>query len=258
MFFLFDGHEIHFSDDGQGEALLLLHGLGGNALNWTYQRQYFATRRRVICVDLPGHGKSGGKDIPFTGYGRVVLALLDHLRIDRCALVGLAKGARVGIEVAARWPARVSALVAVNTCLHLDPADHTSRVALYDVLVRGAEGKVAWATELLDRMAIPEGTRIHRGFMRSLDTLDAAHVRTLFQEILDHDQRQEAAAVACPTLLIRGGRDGLVPAYCHEVLQAAIPDCTSEVFDDCGHLPYLESPDRFNRAVETFLARDGA
>jgi pimeloyl-ACP methyl ester carboxylesterase len=261
MFFLHDGQRIHFTDDGPGEgegdgdALLFLHGLGGNALNWTYQRQHFASRRRVICLDLPGHGKSAGKEIAFLEFGVVVEHLLDHLGIDQAAVCGLSKGARVGLQLAARSPARVSAMIAVNAFLHLSPADKAARFALYDELLRGDEGKAAWASRLLTQMAVAENSRIHRGFMRSLETLDGPYIRALFQQIMDADQRPEVSGVRCPTLLLRGGEDGLVPAYCHDELQALIPDCASVVLEDCGHLPYLESPERFNLALENFLPR---
>lgn len=46
-----------------------------------------------------------------------------------------------------------------------------------------------------------------------------------------------------------------MPAYCHDELQALIPDCASVVLEDCGHLPYLESPGRFHLALENFLPR---
>ncbi|WP_431049066.1 alpha/beta fold hydrolase [Roseateles sp. L2-2] len=265
MFFQHDGHRIHFTDDGpgggagegegEGDALLFLHGLGGNALNWTYQRQHFASRRRVICLDLPGHGKSEGKSIPFLDFGDVVEGLIDHLGIDRLAVCGLSKGARVGLQLAARSPDRVSAAIAVNAFLHLSPADEAARFALYDLLLRGDEGKAIWATRLLTQMAVPEDSRIHRGFMRSLETLDGAFIRALFQQIMDADQRPEVTGVRSPTLLLRGGKDGLVPAYCHDELQSLIPDCASVVLEDCGHLPYLESPERFNLALENFLPR---
>ncbi|CAN7444260.1 alpha/beta fold hydrolase [Polaromonas sp. LjRoot131] len=72
MFFVYKGHQIHYSDHGEGYALLFIHGLGGSALNWTYQRQYFTRNNRVICIDLPGHGKSDGKSIPFVEFAKVL------------------------------------------------------------------------------------------------------------------------------------------------------------------------------------------
>lgn len=253
MYFSYKENRIHFTDDGQGDALLFLHGLGGNARNWTYQRQYFSPRRRAICLDLPGHGKSEGKSVGFSEFVDVVIALIDHLGMDKVAICGLSKGARVGLGVAARAKDRVSDLIVVNTCLCLSPPDQAARTMLYDELLLGAAGMQSWARQLLAQMAIAEDTTIYHGFMRSLDSLDGPYIRTLFQQIQDYDQRSEVATITTPTLLIHGAKDQIVPSYCHGELQQLIPHALHQVFEQCGHLPYLEAPERFNEAAESFL-----
>ncbi|UPG85594.1 alpha/beta hydrolase [Luteibacter aegosomatis] len=254
MYFRYKEHQIHFTDDGQGDALVFLHGLGGNARNWTYQRQYFVSHRRVVCLDLPGHGKSESKNIEFSAFVDVVIALIDHLGIDKVAICGLSKGARIGLGVAARARDRVSALIVVNTCLCLSPSDQAARTMLYDELLLGRVGMQSWARQLLAQMAIDQGTTIHKGFLRSLDSLDGPYIRALFQQIQDYDQRSEVATITSPTLLIHGENDQIVPSYCHGELQQLIPYAVHQVFKQCGHLPYLEAPERFNEAVQSFLS----
>ena len=89
--------------------------------------------------------------------------------------------------------------------------------------------------------------------MRSLHTIDALHLRALLVESIELDQREEARRVGCPTLLVRGGQDDLVPLYCIQELHELIDQSTIEILQHCGHLPYLEAPDRFNDAIQKFV-----
>lgn len=255
MNYTHNGQSYHFTDEGAGETLVFLHGLGGNLLNWTYQRQHFARTHRVICIDLPGHGKSQGKDVPFADFSDVVNAILGYVGVDRYTVCGLAKGARVALRLAATTPSRVQRLVVVNTCLRLCPGERAKRLELYDELLMGPSGVHSWATQLLGLMSIPDESRIHRGFMRALESTDPVWLRERFLEILDLDQDEDASLVRCPTLLIRGGKDHLVRARCHEELHALIPEARTLSLPECGHLPYLEAPETFNAALDDFLSR---
>ena len=254
LYFPFAGETLHCLDAGQGPALLFLHGLGGNALNWAHQQRHFAGTHRVLSLDLPGHGKSQGRQMPFERYWEAAEALLDHLDLPSASVCGLSKGARAGMALAARRPERVDALVVVNAFVHLDDEDKRKRVALYELLAGGREGAEAWARRLLENMGVAQHAAIVRGFLKSLDQIDPAHIRRVFMQLIQLDQRAEVATVTCPTLLVRGERDGFIPPYCLDELHALIAGSVVERLADCGHLPYLEDPARFNAAVERFLS----
>ncbi len=93
---------------------MFLHGLGGNANNWLYQRQYFKKKWTVISLDLPGHGKSEGLEINFKEYVNVLYELCNYLKLQKVVICGLSKGARVGIDFAIQYPDFVSSLIIVN------------------------------------------------------------------------------------------------------------------------------------------------
>jgi alpha-beta hydrolase superfamily lysophospholipase len=83
--FRHDGRTLRYTLEGAGQALLFVHGLGGRAENWLFQRAAFAPVRRVIAIDLPGHGRSEGRDVSFDRYWDAIHALCDHLDIERIA-----------------------------------------------------------------------------------------------------------------------------------------------------------------------------
>lgn len=252
MYMPWQNHQIHYTDEGTGKPLVLLHGLGGMASNWIYQRQYFAARQRVICLELPGHGKSEGKGVAFSAYWHVLAGLLDHLDIDAADLCGLSKGARVGLDLAAQMPGRVRHMVVVNAFAHLDPPDRAERIRLYALLGQPG-GRQLWADRLLVMMGVQNHPAIANGFRRAASQLDAVHIQRLFSELIEYDQRPTLSQVIAPTMLIRGIRDGFVPEYCVEEMHRLIPQSSIARFWEAGHLPYLEQPGIFNDCLATFL-----
>ena len=254
MFFNFESSKMHFTLEGQGAPLMFLHGLGGRAENWFYQRRFFSQSRTVICVDLPGQGRSEGHHLPFTQFPNVIEALLDELDIPACDFAGLSKGARVALAFAARHRNRVSAVIVVNTFLHLTEHDETARRGLYELLTN-EDGGAEWARRLLNEMGVADNRAISRGFMRSLATFDPRHIQRLFLEVMHYDQRDEVAQFSGPVLIVRGDADRFVPAYCSLELNALLPQSDLALMRGCGHLPYLEMPDEFNLLVADFLSR---
>lgn len=83
MYFEYKNRKISYNIEGSGPVILLLHGLGGNANNWLYQRQYFKENWTVISLDLPGHGKSEGLEIPFKEYANVLYELCSYLKATK-------------------------------------------------------------------------------------------------------------------------------------------------------------------------------
>ena len=120
-------YEVH----GDGPAVVFLHGSGGNHAIWWQQVGYFARRYKTITLDLRGFGKSenppGGPDcldIPAD-----VIGLLDHLKIDKAAVVGQSLGATACLRLAVAYPKRISAVVLAaseGSIKHADLADSTA------------------------------------------------------------------------------------------------------------------------------------
>ncbi|QER90488.1 alpha/beta fold hydrolase [Streptomyces tendae] len=249
------GETLRYTDEGAtDDAILFLHGLGGNANNWLHQRRAFAEHHRVITLDLPGHGRSTGTKVPFRLYADAVQAVLDHLRVKEVSVVGLAMGARVGITLAARSPRRVRRLTVVNGYLELPPREHERRVELYDLLLRPG-GAREWAQLLLEGMGVSAHAGIVRGFLASADRIDPEHVNTVFHQVDEADQAEEFRGLVIPVQLIVGERDQLVPSSSTEHLIALAGGATITRLPESGHLPYLEDPAMFNRALEDFLHR---
>lgn len=110
------GRLLRYLDLGEGGTpLVLVHGFGGDLNNWLFNQPALAAERRVIALDLPGHGESGKtlRSGEAAELSEAVLGLLDHLQLDRVHLAGHSMGGLVALTVAEQAPARVVSLTLI-------------------------------------------------------------------------------------------------------------------------------------------------
>jgi pimeloyl-ACP methyl ester carboxylesterase len=227
-----------------------------------------AAHWRMIAVDLAGFGASepiAADDDVFYEHVATIVGLLDYLGLAKAIVVGHSMGGLVSLQVACDHPQRVSGLVLTDAgganvspgrlrwilaVLRLFNAIFSvpwvPRVVAETRWLRAvlfAAGVHNWrtlsqplATEILPRMASP-------GFMQSLKAAAVA---------VNHVTPQ---AVTCPTLVVWGTRDRILPVSTGRALVAKIPDARLVLLDAVGHCPMIEDPDQFNQLLADF-ARD--
>jgi pimeloyl-ACP methyl ester carboxylesterase len=268
-----DGRMVNVIDLGSGPPIVFVHGLSGSWQNWLEQLPVFARNHRVVTFDLPGFGASEmpAQAISIASYARFVDALYDALGIDSAAVVGNSMGGFIGAELAIGFPARVERLVLVSaaglTVEHqrderalavLRTVD--KRLAAYagwlgtrsDALTRRPRarrmifGIVAHRPELLPAPLIAEQIRGSGkpGFVPALDALTSYPIRDRLPEI------------ACPTLIVWGTGDRLVPVRDADEFARLIPNARKVVWPQTGHVAMLERPAAFNGLLAAFLAEE--
>src|SRR6185436_5330998 len=117
-FMVKDGFRLYYEDSGgNAPTVLLLHGAGGNHVSWWQQVPVFAEEYRCVSLDQRGFGQS--PDVPHgpgpAALATDVLALLDHLKIARAALVSQSMGGWAAVGAAVRAPERFWAITLANT-----------------------------------------------------------------------------------------------------------------------------------------------
>lgn len=254
-------------DLGDGPPILFVHGLGGCWQNWLEQLPVLAERHRVIAMDLPGFGHSEmpAETITISRYSAWLDQLCDVLGIGPTAVVGNSMGGFIGAELAVSRPERVERLALVAAAgLSIDDERRnpdlilarrtrvivTWAAAHLDILARRPELRaraLRFVFEHADRLPGPlvseqlKGTG-KPGFAGALDALTSYPIRSRIPEI------------ACPTLIVWGTRDRLVPLRDAHEFGELIPGSRKVIFGDTGHVPMIERPARFNAALEAFLA----
>jgi len=255
-----DGLTIHYVEAGQGPALLLLHGLSATHANWDHTVPAFADRWRVIAPDLPGHGRSGKPDAPYTVdfHAGMLRSLGRELGIEEAVVVGNSLGGQIAVELGLSYPAWTRALVLVAPAGGFGTGVQAFRWAIAAAarppLLRIA---LPWA---LDRSvydpSLPGCIERHRILAERLADEDyprfaRAVTRSLVGSIAAG--RQPLHRLTQPTLLVWGRHDRLVALSGSRRLIREVPHARLAVLDRCGHLPMLEQPEQFNRVLAEFL-----
>lgn len=253
--------------------LLILHGFASSALTWERVLRALAEDRLVLAYDRPGFGLTRvqidqwrGLD-PYAPSAQVpiTLALLDHLDIQRCHVLGHSMGGGLAADLARAAPERVSALILVA------PAWERPRAPLLAPLVRTPVVSAVGRSIL--RMVSPLALRLaQRVVWAGPPPADARAQSAAAVSLLGWDSalwRVTAASLAeahftppedltVPTLVVLGERDRIVPASrtLGLVEQWRARGCPVRVerFEQSGHLPHIEEFERFVSLVRAFLA----
>jgi pimeloyl-ACP methyl ester carboxylesterase len=255
---------------GEATPILFVHGLSGSWQNWLENLPHFAASRRVVAVDLPGFGRSEmpAERISIPGYARFLDELLTTLHIDRAIVVGHSLGGFVSAETAIRFPDRVERLVLVSAAgLSAQTPDTWRRIAALRRLERPLAAWGRWLALRSDVLARRRRSRrlvlalaVHRGDLlpalllaeqlRASGTpgyLDAIHA------VAVHPFRHRLQEISCPTLIVWGRQDRLVPVGDADGFQKLIPGSRKTILEHTGHMPMLERPAVFNALVQGFL-----
>jgi pimeloyl-ACP methyl ester carboxylesterase len=270
-----DGTPINYVDVGSGDAeepVVLVHGLGGQWQNWLENIPRLAQDRRVLALDLPGHGLTPmpqDGEISITGYGRCVNAFCDQLGLGQIDIVGNSMGGFVTAEVAIQFPERVQRLALVSA------AGITSADAIQAPIL--TFGRVA--TAIATNTAARHRTLAARPLTRhSSLLLVARHPRLLKPDLayegffkgagkpafddalracLEYDFRDRLPDVKVPTLIVWGEKDSIIPVRDADEFERLIEDSRKVVMRDTGHIPMAERPQTFNDLLVKFLAETG-
>ena len=257
-------------DYGEGEPLLFIHGLSGCWQNWLENIPYFARDHRVIAMDLPGFGESElpAEEISISGYAETVDALMTELGLESAQVVGNSMGGFIGAELAIAFPFRVERLVLVAAA-GLSTAEirteresglrHRAENAVFFYLGWLASQSTAVTRRRRLRSALLLLVAAHPAKLPPALTIEqvAGSGKPGFSDALEamcrYPLKHRLEKIACPTFIVWGDKDRLVPLRDSLIFQELIPDSRAVVYKDTGHIVMMERPARFNDDVHAFL-----
>jgi pimeloyl-ACP methyl ester carboxylesterase len=252
---------------GSGPSLVLVHGLGGAASNWCELVPLLAPRFRLLVVDLPGHG--GSSPLPsaptLSPFADAVFRIAESEELLPAAVVGHSLGGLVALRLALRRPQAVRALVLAAAAGISSPSRIRETLVTLLVLTRPARlvapyrrliARVGWLRypvlgywEVSDPPAL--SPRAVEGFLAGpalhTDIADAGRA------LVAADPRLELDRIHCPTLVLWGARDHMVPLE-DGIDYARRLRAPLRVIPDCGHLLIGERPGACADAIAIFLA----
>jgi pimeloyl-ACP methyl ester carboxylesterase len=266
------GRSVHYKQAGSGPVILLIHGMAGDADNWTPVIEPLARAHTVIAPDLPGHGTSepGGGDYSLGGLAAGLRDLLLALGHERATLVGHSLGGGIAMQFSYQFPEMVERLVLVSSGGLGPEVSLLLRAAALpgaDYFIAATAGPGRKVGSALGRGLAAVGLRptadvaeVARGFGGLAEPhRRAAFLATLRSVVGTRGQRVAAGdrlylAEALPVLIVWGSRDPIIPVSHGESAHEGLPGSRLEIFQGVGHLPQLEEPGRFAATLERFLA----
>lgn len=245
-----DGAELYWQTHGEGPAVVLAHGIGGNHAIWYRQIDALSRSNRVIIFDHRGFGLSRDLD----GRGRDAFvddltALLDHLDVDKAALVGQSMGAGTCIGFAHRAPERVAALA---VCDSLHGIEESAEVA---AIMDAARAKTADLSQI-ERVLGASAPRELAMLYRQIASFNAADRHSLPGKFTARPAA-ELGGQGFPVLFLCGYDDILFPVEAMRIVQAEVPGSFLVEINDAGHSAFLEQPVQFNDTILSLLQMAG-
>ena len=271
------GSSVNYVSLGEGDqTVVFVHGLGGSWQNWLENLPAVAASgRRAVALDLPGFGRSAMpvEDISITLFAATVDALCDHLGLGPVHVVGNSMGGFTAAETAIRHRERVETLTLVDAAgittreIAKNPlAQHFATTVLGGngaATATDAEGRPR-ALSLLRRpagvhalmaMVARHPTLLARDLLgEQLQSLGSPGFMAAMDAIFHYDFIERLPEIDCPTLIVQGEKDLLVPLGDAFEFQRRIPRSKVITFADTGHVPMMERADAFNRALLEFVS----
>lgn len=256
------------SEAEEGDTLtLFLHGIGGNAENWSAQLSALGAQYRVAALDLRGYGRSdlGSSQTTIEDHCADILRLMQTEGAERVILVGLSMGSWIATSFAMRHPEKLAGLVLAAGCTGMSEASIAERNAFLSAREKPlAEGKspADFADDVVHVIAGPNADEEARNTLRaSMQAIAAETYRDALVCFANPTERFDFSRIACPVLMMTGEHDILAPPVeirevsrrIHAIMKSA--DMRFEVISDAGHVCNFENPEAFNHHLSDFLER---
>lgn len=233
-----EDHKIYYKEGGEGEALILVHGISGSTRWWSRNAKELSKKYRVYIIDLPGFGAMRSYLSPFslkesTGW---LKSWMDSVGIKKAHFVGHSMGGYICLNLAFLYPSTVDKMILVS------PA-----------------GIISGRSYLRYFLALLAAVRyIKLSFIPvlMLDSIVAGPITLLsaIQGIIISDFKKEIGSIKNPVLLIWGAHDSLIPPSQGMILKKLIPQSKLLILRNSGHIPMYDQPEEFNTAVLSFLS----
>ena len=266
------GLNVHYRDEGPRDdptPVVLLHGTSSSLHSWDGWADALSAKRRVVRFDLPGFGLTGpnaGADYSDAAYVGFVLQMLDALNLPRVVLGGNSLGGAIAWQTAVAAPERVAQLILVDAGGY---AVEATSVPI-GFRVAAAPGLRSVMRYVLPRSVVEASVRSVFGDPTRVTpalvdryvamTLRAGNREALSQRMAQMNWGQNLGGLRIltqRTLVMWGGRDRLIPPVHAQQFAHDIPGSTLVMFDDLGHVPQEEDPQRTVLAVQRFLGAGG-
>lgn len=265
-----NGIRTHYVAAGEGEPLLLLHGLGASLMAWATNIEPLSQRFSVYAIDIPGHGDSDKPDLDYLMPTAVnfIRGFMEALDIERASFAGNSMGGMIALRIAVELPELVDRLVLVDTAglgrdlawfiramslplvgeIIENPSPRNTRLLLKRIFHDPSLAPDSLIREIHRTRVLPGSKRAILRIIRGAIGLRGLHSKWIMTDELEQ--------LNSPILIVWGAQDRIIPVS-HATNAAQIaPQVSLSIFEECGHWPQMEKGNEFNRVVLDFLTEE--
>lgn len=267
MYLSVEGVEL-FANTGGGAfdparpTAIFVHGAGGDHSVWGLQSRYIAHHgANVLALDLPGHGRTGGKAVDsIEGLAALLIAAIEAAGAERPILIGHSMGALAALEAAGRLGGRLAGLGLCGVA---------EKMPVHPDLLQAAKSDTALAARLIASWGHGGRAQIGGNPAHGISAVTSA-IRLIERtppDVLYADlaacnayrgAAEAAAGVACPTRFVLGRHDRMTPVKCARPLIDAIAGAETIVIETSGHMMMAEAPNETREALAGLVRRVAA
>jgi pimeloyl-ACP methyl ester carboxylesterase len=263
---------LYKEEYGYGDPILCLHGLGANTFTWRYFIDPFSRHNKLILVDLKGFGRSAKPEdqrYSIHDHADAVYELILKNDWRKLTLIGNSYGGALALLLAMRLeeshPSRVSKLVLIDAGAYKEYLPGYVKLMrtflgkpMIFLLPARLTAKIVLNFAFYDKGKInEEQIRVYAGPLFDPGTRNA--LLQTAQQCIPSDADELVARykkISVPTLILWGRHDKIIPLKVGELLSQALPNSVLEIFEECGHIPQEEQPQKTIARIFTFLGLD--
>ena len=250
--------ELEYLDKGEGDVILLLHGLGSTKADWDFQIDSFSKHYRVIAPDLRGHGNSS-KPKTRNEYGISLCAednilLVKELKIDQFTVVGFSMGGAVAFEMAVKYPELISKLIVVNTSPDFNNLGEMGEKMIKDrTRILDNSGMEPLAKQVAESLFPEEGqSKLRNAFYERVKSNSVRSYFNSFITLMEWGIAEKIKDIKAPALVIASDQD-YTPVSLKEAYSQKMENSKVKVIDYSRHGITMDQPNQFNSVVLNFL-----
>jgi len=252
-----NGIDLHYERVGEGQPVLFIHGLGSSSRDWEMQVPRFSKQYQVITFDLRGHGQSEKPRGPYTMslFARDTAELVKSLGVAPVHVVGISLGGMIAFQLAVDYPDLISSLVIVNSGPEVVVRTMKDR---WNVFMRFATVRLLGMRkmgEVLSRRLFPKEAQaeIQKLFVERWAENDPRAYSDTLRAIVGWNVTDQIHKIDLPTLVVAADGD-YTPVSAKEGFVLMMPRAKLVVIEDSRHATPVDSPEKFNETVISFLS----
>jgi pimeloyl-ACP methyl ester carboxylesterase len=255
-----DDFSMYYKTVGEGEPVLLIHGLGGDTRGWEFQELELAKHFHLILPDMRAHGQSTIKElgmmIPPDQFAKDIDLLLSHLGHELVHVVGHSMGGMIAQQFVLDYPHRVNKLILIDTAPKITEQTVDEVYSWREAMIEGGQEAYFW-TSLRSGYSeewIQNNPEMVQHLKEKAQDVNEAGVVAAGLGLATIEFESRLSEIKAKALIIHGNDDRIFDIELARIMHTGIPDSELKVFDECGHNPTVQYIDELNQTLIDFLS----